>query len=197
MDRLAERGVVFTNAHCSAPGCNSSRSSVITGLRPSSTGIYANGHDWRKMETTRDVETLPDTFQAGGYKTSRGGKLYHAHASRICVRRASGPRALGCLFPVTESSTTPEVEPAEWPVNTNRTFYRGRFDWAPLDVSDSEMGDAKVVAWAEGSFPKRMRNPCFSPLASTVRIGHGGPRNPISISTPWRKSNFWMNRTTT
>ena len=65
MDRLAERGVVFTNAHCSAPGCNSSRSSLFTGLRPSSTGIYANGPDWRKMETTRDVETLPDTFQDG------------------------------------------------------------------------------------------------------------------------------------
>ena len=32
IDRLARRGVLFTNAHCSAPGCNASRSSLLTGL---------------------------------------------------------------------------------------------------------------------------------------------------------------------
>ncbi|MDG2168384.1 MAG: sulfatase-like hydrolase/transferase, partial [Opitutales bacterium] len=39
MDQLAKQGMVFTNAYCSAPGCNASRSSLFTGLRPSSTGI--------------------------------------------------------------------------------------------------------------------------------------------------------------
>ena len=48
IDRLARRGTLFTNAHCSAPGCNASRSSLLTGLRPSTTGIYANAHDWRQ-----------------------------------------------------------------------------------------------------------------------------------------------------
>jgi choline-sulfatase len=35
MDRLAERGVVFSNAHCQAPICNPSRVSLMTGTRPS------------------------------------------------------------------------------------------------------------------------------------------------------------------
>ncbi len=41
MDRLARRGTLFTNAHCQAPLCNPSRTSFLTGLRPSTTGVYA------------------------------------------------------------------------------------------------------------------------------------------------------------
>ena len=40
IDRLASRGTLFRNAHCQAPLCNPSRSSVLTGLRPSTTGIH-------------------------------------------------------------------------------------------------------------------------------------------------------------
>ena len=38
IDRLAKRGVLFSNAHCQAPICNPSRTSFMTGLRPSTTG---------------------------------------------------------------------------------------------------------------------------------------------------------------
>src|SRR3954465_7425057 len=41
IDRLARRGTLFTSAHCQAPLCNPSRTSILTGLRPSTTGIYA------------------------------------------------------------------------------------------------------------------------------------------------------------
>ena len=40
IDKLASRGVLFTNAHCQAPICGPSRASIHTGLRPSTTGIY-------------------------------------------------------------------------------------------------------------------------------------------------------------
>ena len=43
IDRLAKRGVLFTNAHCSAPSCNPSRVSIMTGVSPSTSGVYNNG----------------------------------------------------------------------------------------------------------------------------------------------------------
>src|SRR5512147_729539 len=42
MDRLAGRGVLFTNAHCAAPMCHPSRTALLTGVRPSTSGMYQN-----------------------------------------------------------------------------------------------------------------------------------------------------------
>src|SRR5688572_8660115 len=62
MDRLARRGTAFTNAHCQAPLCNPSRTSFLTGLRPSTTGAYALDPWFRVSEKFRDWETLPQYF---------------------------------------------------------------------------------------------------------------------------------------
>ena len=43
IDRLAGKGMLFTNAHCAAPVCNASRVATLTGRQPGSTGIYDNG----------------------------------------------------------------------------------------------------------------------------------------------------------
>ncbi|MEC8987820.1 MAG: sulfatase-like hydrolase/transferase, partial [Verrucomicrobiota bacterium] len=67
MDRLAKRGLLFTKAYCSAPGCNASRSSLLTGLRPSTTGIYANAHDWRQAPRLKGAVTLPRHYRNNGY----------------------------------------------------------------------------------------------------------------------------------
>jgi arylsulfatase A-like enzyme len=40
MDRLAHRGVRFTRAYAAAPICNPSRAAVMSGMRPSTTGVY-------------------------------------------------------------------------------------------------------------------------------------------------------------
>ena len=48
IDRLAERGVLFTNAHCASPKCAPSRAAILTGMRPSTTGLYDNGLGCRR-----------------------------------------------------------------------------------------------------------------------------------------------------
>ena len=38
MEKLASRGMVFSNAHCAAPACGPSRAAVMSGIRPSTSG---------------------------------------------------------------------------------------------------------------------------------------------------------------
>lgn len=82
LDRLAQRGVLFTNAHCQATICNPSRTSFLSGLRPSTTGVYGNSpaHDARdkaRLKPGKDVPWLPLRFQEAGYHTYAAGKLLH------------------------------------------------------------------------------------------------------------------------
>ena len=48
LDRLAARSTTFTRAYCSAPACNPSRASLLTGIRPSTSGVYHNSQPWRQ-----------------------------------------------------------------------------------------------------------------------------------------------------
>lgn len=88
IDGLAKRGTLFTNAHCQSPLCNSSRSSLLTGLRPSTTGIYGLAPGIRQVETTKDRTTLPQVFRKSGYYTYTCGKIFHDGAMKPVDRAA-------------------------------------------------------------------------------------------------------------
>ena len=51
-DRLASKGLSFTNAHCAAPACGPSRSAIMTGIRPSTSGNYYNPHSFILISAT-------------------------------------------------------------------------------------------------------------------------------------------------
>jgi arylsulfatase A-like enzyme len=80
IDKLAARGVRFTRAYCAAPVCNPSRAALLSGLRPSSSGVYENNDDWRKVIPAE--KTLITTFRNAGYFTAGSGKIYHAAYDR-------------------------------------------------------------------------------------------------------------------
>ena len=78
IDALAARGTLFTNAHCQAPLCNPSRTSLMLGLRPSTTGIHGLAPWFRDVPEWRERVALPQYFAEQGYRTLSSGKLYHS-----------------------------------------------------------------------------------------------------------------------
>ena len=77
LDKLAARGLLFTNTHCGAPLCNPSRASLMTGIRPSTSGVYDNNQPWRKSPVLEKAVTIPQHFRAHGYRVVGGGKIFH------------------------------------------------------------------------------------------------------------------------
>jgi arylsulfatase A-like enzyme len=80
IDRLAQEGVFFTNAHVQYPLCGPSRVSFMTGLYPDQTKskklrLYVR-------QSIPDVITLGQKFRMENYHSVRVGKVYHYHNPR-------------------------------------------------------------------------------------------------------------------
>ena len=77
MDRLASRGVLFSNAHCQSPVCNPSRASLMTSLYPSTSGIYFLNPDVKESPVASKSIVMPRRFEKEGYNVFAAGKLFH------------------------------------------------------------------------------------------------------------------------
>lgn len=75
IDRLASRGIVFERAYCQQAVCNSSRASLMAGLRPDTLRVWSLSTNIRHH--LPDLVTLPQRFKKSGYRAERIGKIYH------------------------------------------------------------------------------------------------------------------------
>jgi len=75
IDKLANMGVQFNNAHCNFAVCGPSRGSFLTGLRPETLGILDNSTPL--VPLLDDKITLPNLFKKNGYETIGLGKTFH------------------------------------------------------------------------------------------------------------------------
>jgi arylsulfatase A-like enzyme len=150
LDRLASRGRAFTRAYCAAPACNPSRTAALTGRRPSTTGVYHNNQPWRPV--LKDAVTLPQHFAAAGYRVAGGGKIFH--------NSFDDPASWPERFPVRRNP-----EPDDRPVNG--IAGAAHFDWGPLDVPDSAMGDHQLVSWAADWLEQPQDRPFFLAVGLT------------------------------
>src|SRR5262245_45179895 len=75
IDALAQDGVRFDRAYCQFPLCCPSRSSMLTGRYPLTTGVLGN-RTWFGNKHP-DYVSLPRHFKDNGYATLRAGKIFH------------------------------------------------------------------------------------------------------------------------
>ena len=161
-DRLASRGVTFTNAHVTAPLCNPSRASLMSGLLTSSFGVYLNRQDWREAPALRGKPVLPLFFQRNGYLTLGGGKLFHAATVNPSQFYGLLPKeGFDDYYPAPNRQLPDEIRPLGRPINKNPGFISGFFDWSPVTAEDAAMGDGQVVAWAGRQLRAERGRPLF------------------------------------
>jgi arylsulfatase A-like enzyme len=151
LDRLASRGVLFTSAHCAAPLCNPSRTALMTGIHPSTSGIYDNGQPMRKSPVLKDAMTLSQHFMAHGYRAVGGGKIFHG--------AYPDPASWHEYFPNQKQTRPKDPEPAKLPANGIPNT--AHFDWGPVSAGDQQMGDMQVVEWAISELRKPQPKPFF------------------------------------
>ncbi|MEM9942450.1 MAG: sulfatase [Planctomycetota bacterium] len=78
LDRLAKRGVNFTNAHCISPACSPCRLALMYGVEPFKSGLYPF-YDHGKIPKTvlNQYVSLPKLFRNNGYQAFGAGKVFH------------------------------------------------------------------------------------------------------------------------
>lgn len=150
LDRLAKRSVVFTRAYAAAPACNPSRAALLTGRRPSTSGVYHNDQPWRPV--LPDAVTLPQHFRANGYQVMGGGKIFHG---------GFNDRASWDEYRAKYDSPIPKGRPL------NGIPHAAQFDWGPVNVPDEKMGDYKIADWAIKRLSASQPDPFFLALGFT------------------------------
>jgi arylsulfatase A-like enzyme len=177
-DSVARRGANFTNAHVQAPLCNPSRSSFLSGLRPSTTGIYALQPSVRtalaNYPELRDHVTLPGYFTQRGYQTITVGKIFHVLEPEFRQREfqkwvEAGPGARPT------ARVAGGVLPPETPASLATVM-----DWGPFPARDEDHGDYKVAEAAIEQIRGMSRDKPFF-----LAVGFSLPHVPIFAPQKW------------
>lgn len=170
MDRLARSGTAFLNAHCQAPLCNPSRTSLMLGLRPSTTGIYGLAPWFRTVPQWKDRISLPQHFRRHGYHTLTAGKIYHGgyppRRQRADEFDVWGPPASVGARPPKKLVTTP---------HGNHPLV----DWGTFPHRDEDKGDWRVASWAVEQLDAAPRQPFF------MCVGFFLPHVPCYATQRW------------
>lgn len=152
IDRLAKRGTLFTNAHCASPKCAPSRAAILTGMRPSTTGLYDNGHWWRP--NLPDVVTIPQHFGNHGYHVVGTGKIFHHTAGnhppnqwhefhRLTFQEDPWFRGAKLNYPWSK----PGPKPKGFPFSGVKGLGHEN-DWGSLPIADDEYDDVRTTDFA-------------------------------------------------
>ena len=168
LERLAQRGMLFTRAYCASPACNPSRVATLTGLRPSSSGVYGNKSDWRKALPNRP--TIMQRFRDAGYAVRGAGKIFHHHLDGAFHDDASfddfqpmRPQ----LYPSEKLNRAPEygspnTDWGVWPTDEHDSIDFATADYC-IEALDNPPPDDQPLFLACGIF--KPHSPFFAPAS--------------------------------
>jgi len=165
IDRLAKRGMLFSNAHCASPVCAPSRAAIMTGRRPSSTGLYANGHWW--FPNYPEILTMPVDFRQHGYRVVGAGKIFHHTAGNnppnqwddfLPLRFRNDPWFRSSKLNYPWSSSGPN--PAGFPFSGVPGLGHEN-DWGSLQIPDTDYDDALSADYAIKFLQAKQDKPFF------------------------------------
>jgi arylsulfatase A-like enzyme len=187
MDRLASQGIYFTNAHCVSPICGPSRASILTGMRPETTGAYTNRGTY--IDYVPEAVSLPRYFRNNDYHVMGAGKINHALGMVVPDNWDEyGPDCGIVGSPFTSEELLSEgMDPTRvvsrlnctLPMNgglsliDRPTMTYNSFDWGPLDIDDSGMPDGEIAEWAVDQLEQEMDKPFF------LAVGFYKPHQPF------------------
>ena len=153
LDRLAARGTTFLNAHIQSPICNPSRTSLMLGLRPTTTGIYGLSPWFRTLPQWRDRVALPQHFKAYGYRTFTTGKVYHGNAG--------GPKKRAIEFDEWGPPGGVGARPKKKLIPPTPMGNHPLMDWGVFPHRDEDKQDYKVASWAVEQLKAMPKNQPF------------------------------------
>lgn len=159
MDKLASKGIVFTNAHCAAPCCGPSRSAIMSGIRPSTSGNYINKNSLTHNQILNNAVLLPEFFQQHGYYVSGAGKLFHGYHFNFEVKG----RGFDEYYP-SKTQDLPSFEGLKFSSKLPLGGWSRTADWGALrpDVTVDDHPDGKTAKWVKGNLLKgQLQEPFF------------------------------------
>ncbi|MFC1736129.1 sulfatase-like hydrolase/transferase, partial [Candidatus Hydrogenedentota bacterium] len=168
LEALAKRGMAFDRAYCQFPLCSPSRTSVITGIRPATSGVLSNTVHWRELNP--DVVTLPQLFSANGYESIHIGKILHGkenetdarwdrmihHMEEITLSGKKGRELEGLYNDAIKAGRKPA------PMD----YY---FQWGPSGLDGTDMLDGRFAEQAMRVLSEKREKPFF------LALGFGNP----------------------
>ncbi len=162
IDRLAASGVSFTRAYCAAPACNPSRIALMSGLRPSTSGCYDNGQDWRPAIS--EDKLLNKVLMDAGYNAFGAGKIYHG---------GYGNSSQWTEFRSKETDTRLKLHPSA------KDDGVGGIKFGPLENADEDMSDYHTVNYGIEVLNRKHDKPFF------LAVGLVKPHLPFSVPKKW------------
>ncbi|GAB5559720.1 MAG: hypothetical protein SynsKO_13670 [Synoicihabitans sp.] len=184
LEAFADRGaMIFQNAHCAGPVCGPSRSALLSGFLPSTTGLYGNSQNMLHAELVQTHATLPEYFAKQGYHTISRGKIFHAHATK--TGRDDGQWAFEEWLPRTRGVGVDRTRL----YSRNQNIINGKpgppsqytrrggseFAWGPTKGPKEETGDYRNAQWAAEQLQRDFDQPFF------MAIGFSKPHLPFYV----------------